>query len=256
MWQYESVLSPFSNREDYFQQLAVFDDDTLEPIDLSGIVLANPGNSFTASAWTVTDGSIVTTSSTQFTIPMFPVTSSNNLTALNLTVGTGLNILQGDPVSIKDTLTKSNIITGYVQSYTPGNGSLTVQIGWNFEFEIRQGGPRNSGAGDGYGAWWDWGVAGNVGPALRANFMNGYLSLTSNNVVQILIPASIVQTIGAECGHRGVHAPGTYRAALVGTDSINTRQFLLATQPFFAGGVRPNWDQNIPQSQAQWQAIF
>jgi hypothetical protein len=256
MYQWETILPPFTNREDYLLTLAVNDDDTLEPVDLSGIVLA-AGTNFTASAWTVTDGGIITASATQFTIPSFPVTgggSGNNLTALAITVSTGLAINPGDPITVKDTATGLNSVTGYVTSYAPNTGAIVIQIGWAFEFEIRRSGPRNTGMG--FVPWLDWGTPGDIGALLSANWGNGYLSLISNNIVQILIPASVIATVGSTSvfapGEGDV--PGTYKACMVGTDSINTRQMLLATQAFYYGGVRPNFQQT--PSNSNWQAIF
>jgi hypothetical protein len=235
MWQIDTRLPPFSNREDYLLTLALFDDDTLLPIDVSGITLANTGASFTASAWTVTDGAIITTSATAFTIPMFPVIGANSLTALALTVGLNLAINPGDPIKITDTATGTNILIGYVTSYTPSSGALVVQVGWTFQFEIRSGGMRNQG--NGYDVWWDWGVPDDLGPLLTASFSNGYFSLISNNVMQILIPEAIVKTLGGTSVFGNNNAPGTFKAALTGTDSINTRQFLIGTQAFYYGGV-------------------
>jgi hypothetical protein len=235
MYQIATVLAPFSNREDYLLTLSVFDDDTLLPVDMTGITLASTGSSFTAAAWTVTDGAIVTTSSASITIPTLPVTGANNLTALSLTVGTGLAIKQGDPIQIADTATGKNILNGYVVSYAATTGTLVVQIGWTFQFEIRRGGFRN--VGDGYQTWWDWGVPDDLGPLLSANFSNGYLSLVSNNIVQILIPEIVFKTLGGTSLFGTDSQPGTFRAAMTGTDSVNTRQFLSASQPIYHGGV-------------------
>ena len=63
MYAYPVLLPVFSNREDLVLSVALFDDDTGDPIDLSGRTLAIPG-SFTGSNWTVTDGMIVTSSTT------------------------------------------------------------------------------------------------------------------------------------------------------------------------------------------------
>lgn len=235
MFQYTTYLPPFSNREDYLLTLSIFDDDTLNPIDLSGITLANTGTSFTSGSWTVVAGGIATNSSTSITIPTFPVTGTNNLIALGLTVGAGLAITPGQPVLIKDTLTGANSLNGFVQSYVSSTGMMIVQIGWAFQFEIRRGGARN--VGDGYQTWWDWGIPDDLGPLLQANFSNGYLSLISNNIVQILIPAVIVQTISGTSVFGSDQQPGTFKAAMIGSDSVNTRQFLTANQPFYFGGV-------------------
>jgi hypothetical protein len=237
MYQLATYLPPFTNREDYLLTLSIFDDDTLDPIDLSGITLNNTGANFTASAWTVTGGAIVTSSVTSITIPMFPVVQGNNLTALPLTVAAGLAIKQGDPITIADTATGLNSVTGFVASYNANNGALIVQVGWTFQFEIRRGGPRNTGSG--YITWWDWGTPDDLGPLLTANFSNGFLSLIDKNIVQILIPESSIKTLGSTglfASGQG-DAPGTYKACMTGTNSINTRQFLIGQQPFYEGGV-------------------
>lgn len=235
MFQLTTYLPPFSNREDYLLTLSMFDDDTLLPIDLSGITLFNTGTSFTSNAWTVTDGNIITSASTIFTIPTFPITGSNYLGSLPLVVGTGLAIKPGDFVKVSDTATGLNFVYGYVSSYGSSTGALVVQIGWNFQFEIRQGGFRT--VGDGYQTWWDWGVPDDLGPLLQANFTNGFLSLISNNIVQILIPAATMQTLGATSMFGTENQPGTFMAAMVGTDGINTRQFLTGKQPIYNSGT-------------------
>uniref|UniRef100_UPI0030D8589B hypothetical protein n=1 Tax=Pseudomonas sp. EL_65y_Pfl1_R83 TaxID=3088697 RepID=UPI0030D8589B len=61
------VLFPqVSNREDLYRTVGLFDDDTNEAIDVSGRVLAAPGD-FTAANWVVTAGDVVTASVTQLT---------------------------------------------------------------------------------------------------------------------------------------------------------------------------------------------
>lgn len=235
MFQYATYLPPFSNREDYFLTLSMFDDDTLQPIDFSGITLANTGAPFTAGSWTVTNGRSTTASSTVFSIPPFPVTGLNSLTGLGITVGTGLSFNAGDPIQITDTATGKNVLNGYVVSYAANTGALSVQIGWTFQFEIRQGGFRT--VGDGYQTWWDWGVPDDLGPLLQANFANNFLSLISNNIVQILIPAATMQTLGGTSMFGTQNQPGTFNAAMTGTDGVNVRQFLTGKQPIYNGGV-------------------
>src|SRR5260370_40968240 len=102
MYLARTLLAPRSNREDFLETFGLFDDDTGQPIKLDGCTTAN-GQAFTASAWTVTDGLIVTTSSTPITIPAFPI--GNQVSALALTVVIDLNILAGDPAAIADTAT-------------------------------------------------------------------------------------------------------------------------------------------------------
>src|SRR5258708_1084368 len=72
MYLARTLLPQFSNREDFLLTSALFDDDTGQPIKIDGCTTAN-GQAFTASAWTVTDGVIVTTSANTITIPPFPI---------------------------------------------------------------------------------------------------------------------------------------------------------------------------------------
>jgi hypothetical protein len=236
MYQYPPVLlPPISDREDYVLTLALFDDATLQPVDFSGITLLNTGSNFTGSSWQVNAGNVVTNSSTTITIPAFPVTGTNNLTALTLTVAPNLAITPGNPVTIIDP-TGNNQVTGFTVSYAPTTGSLQVQIGWTFEFEVRRRGPHHM-LNQQYVPWYDFG-AGFDAPLLSANFTNGYLGLADKNVVQINIPASVVRTIGGHDLFSASGAPNTYLTNMVGTDSVNTRQLLFATTPIQYGGVR------------------
>ena len=150
------VLFPqFSNREDFLATISLYDDDTFQLLNLHQCQTAS-GSPFTASAWTVVDGAITTTSATAITIPAFPIGAQ--LSALNLTVDAGLAILPGDAVTISDTATGLNTMTGFVTSYTSSSGSLTCQIGWTYQFEIRKM-PPNWQPGLGYISWYDFGVA-------------------------------------------------------------------------------------------------
>lgn len=177
---------------------------------------------FTASAWTVTDGAIVTTSATQITIPVYPI--GNQLSALALTVGLGLGILAGDPIVIKDTASGLNSMIGYVTSYVPATGALVVQIGYSFDMEIRRTGARFDGSG--YIPRYDFGVPDEHGPLIQATLGNGVL-ITDIGVLQILIPVSTFQML------RG----GTYSAAMICSDGVNTRQLFVGQLPVQWGGV-------------------
>lgn len=185
------------------------------------ITLANPAD-FTAAAWTVTDGAIITTSVTSITLPTFPV--GNQLSALSLVVGTGLAIAAGHPIKIADTATGLNFATGYVLSYTSATGALSVQIGCTFDFEIRRTGPRFTTGG--YVPYFDFGVPDEYGPILQATLGNG-IEIIDIGVIQILIPAAVFQKLHG----------GTYQAALIMTDSVNTRQVFIANLPVQHGGV-------------------
>lgn len=227
------LFPQYTNREDFLTTISLFDDDTGQAINLSGITLFNPGLSFTAAAWTVTDGSIVTTSSTSITIPAFPV--GNQLSALSLTVHTGLAILPGDPVTIADTATGLNTMSGYVTSYASSTGALVCQIGWTFQFEIRGETPNNTGAG--YIAWYDFGTPDDQGPILQATLAN-YIDIVDIGVLQINIPESVFKTIlDVPYNSQSNTYARTFLACMTMTDSINTRQIFTGRLPVLYGGV-------------------
>lgn len=198
----------------------MFDDDTGQPIKLDGCTTALPFP-FTGSAWTVTDGAIVTHSTTALTVPVFPIFSAAQL-ALVLTVGVNLSIVGGDPIVIADTATGLNTMTGYVSSYSPSTGMLIVQIGISFLFEIRRHQNHNF---DGYSPWLEVGIA-DLGPLLRATNGAG-ISIIDIGVIQILIPASSMQQLHG----------GTYHTGLVMTDGSSTRQVSIGPLPIFQGSV-------------------
>src|SRR5215831_12685503 len=222
MYLSSTLLPAFSNREDFLITCSLFDDDTGSPIKIDGCTTAT-GQAFTSSAWTVVDGNIVTTSATPITIPAFPI--GNSVIALGLTVGTGLAILSGDPVTIKDTATGLNKMVGFVTSYTPSNGALVVQVGVTFQFEIRRGGPRNEQLDD-FSPFFYVGMVLNEPPLITASL--GLPSPTSSTithidtgVIQIRVPAAIFRQLTHH----------TFQAALVMTDSIDTRQIFVAKLP-------------------------
>jgi len=225
MYAYPVLLPAFSNREDFLLTASLFDDDTAQPINLSGINIANPGN-FTGSNWTVTDGSIVTSSSTPITIINYPL--GGDLTALALTVGTGLAIVAGDPVVISDP-TGTNTMIGYVVSYASSTGALVCQIGVTFQFEIRsERRPDVSGFADDYTPFFDFGggLSPSSPPLISASLGNGITHIDVG-VIQILIPESIMRRL----------ANRTYLASLTMTDSVNTRQIFIGKLPTQWGGV-------------------
>lgn len=220
MYAWPLTLPIVSNREDFLLSVSIFDDDLGSPVNLSG----TNGAAFTGNNWTVTDGAIVTTSSTAITIPAFPI--GNQLSALALTVGTNLGIVQGDPITITDAGGSGNSITGYVVSYAAQTGALVVQIGVTFQFEIRKKGPHNQGYGmGGYVPFYDFGT-GPGGPELSAALGTG-ITITDVGYLQILIP---------EATFKKLHG-GTHVAALTMTDSVNTRQVFIADLPVLRGRV-------------------
>jgi hypothetical protein len=244
MYIYPASFPPVSNREDWLQTVSIFDDDTGLPVELSGTTRAIPGAAFTSNAWTVIDGAIVTNSTTPITIPTFPM--GNQLSALALTVGLGLGILAGDPITIQDTATGLNSMIGYVLSYAPATGALVVQIGQSFELEIRHWRThRGGGFNTGYSTENNIGTyQGSGGPIISAQLGNG-LSIVDIGYLQILIPVSVFGMLHAK----------TYLASMTMTDSINTRQlFAEAELPVIYGGVTRGALPN--QTPASWANQF
>lgn len=225
-----ALLPQFTNREDFLQIITAYDDDTGQQLNLTGITLAVPGFPYTSSAWTVTDGAIGTTSTTPITIPVPPLTGQ--LSALTLTVGTNLNIVPGDAVTIADTATKQNQMTGFVTSYTKASGVLTCQIGWTFQFEIRSVTPA---MGQDYTAYYDFGIANNTDPILRLTLGNG-ITLIDQGTLQLLSPEAQFQSVLAMPYNSQTFAC-TFRAGLTGTNGVDTRQFLIGHLPILFGGV-------------------
>lgn len=201
--------------------IGVYDDDTGDAIELSGRALANPGN-FTGSSWTVTDGSIVTTSTTELTIPDFPI--GNQLVAVALTVGEDLDILPGDQITIADP-TGLNTMTGYVVSYASSTGALVVQVSCRVDLEIRSTARSH---GDGYATSWDLGDAGpHWGDRINAELGRG-ITLIATGIVQVRIPAFILQRL----------RPRTYDIGMVIFDGSDTRELFVGKLPVTGGIVR------------------
>jgi hypothetical protein len=227
MYIYPALFPPVSNREDWLQFVSIFDDDTNLPIEFSGTTRAIAGAAFTSAAWTVIDGAIITTSTTSITIPNFPI--GNQLSALPLTVGLGLGILAGDPITIQDTATGKNAMVGYVLSYSQATGALVVQIGLSFEMEIRPWRTHRGG-----GSFDDYSTSNNIGtydgdggPIISAQLGNG-LTIVDIGYLQIRIPVSIFGELHAK----------TYLASMTLTDSVDTRSiFADAELPVIHGGV-------------------
>jgi hypothetical protein len=242
---FDSITFPkVSNREDWLQFVSIFDDDTGQPIELSGTTRAIAGAAFTSNAWTVIDGAIVTASTTPITIPNFPI--GNQLSALALTVGLGLGIVAGDPITIQDTATGKNSMVGYVLSYVPANGALVVQIGCTFELEIRRWRTHpGGGSHDGYSTSNNIGTYDRGGgPQISAQLGNG-LTIVDIGVVQIRIPVSIFG---------GLH-PKTHLVSMSYTDSVDTRSaFADAELPVMHGGVSRAALPNA--TPASWANIF
>lgn len=214
------LLPQYSNREDLLIPLSIYDDDLNQAINLSGCT-----GSGTFASWNVVDGAIATTSNTILTIPTPPI--GNQLSALALTVGVGLGISAGDPITLTDGVTGKNSMSGYVLSYSPNTGALVVQIGMTFQFEIRKqphSGPLSYGYG--YSSYPALGTYDEDAPEIVGSLAN-YVAITDVGYIQILVPESVMKTL----------RPGTRRASLTMTDSVNTRQLFCAQLPIVSGGV-------------------
>jgi len=220
------VLFPAqTNREDFLRTVSLFDDDTGEALDVSGRTLAAPGD-FTANAWTVTSGTVVTASVSQLTIKDYPF--GNEMQAVAFVVGVGLAILPGDPVTIADA-TGLNTMTGYVTSYAPATGAMVCQIGSAFAFEIR-GTYGNCGYDGGFGAQSSQiGEYCDTGPIISAQLGN-MLTVIDLGIVEIRIP----QTAIIKLQHK------TYGASMGMFDGSDTRQLFIGKLPVLSGGLSTN----------------
>jgi hypothetical protein len=210
-------FQPFSNREDFLQTVSIYDDDTGQPVNLSGTIGAG-----TFSNWNVRAGVSLTTSLTTLTIPSLPIGAQ--LSTLALTVGTGLVINAGDPITITD-ISGNNSMQGYVLSYNKTTGVLTCQIGLTFVFEIRRGRPRDSVIDD-YSWYFDFGTLRTSAPLIAAALGTG-LTIIDVGFLQIRIPVSSFNQLNLY----------TYLASLTMTDSYDTRQLFLAELPVLYGGT-------------------
>src|SRR5215471_9322158 len=207
----------FTNREDFLTTCALYDDQTNDPINLSGTILTNPGVPFTATSWRVTVANQVLSSSSQLTIPVPPI--GNQLMALTLTVAPNLNIAPGSPVTIADAATGNNQMLGYVTGYTNSSGVLVCQIGYSFQFEIR--GDMPTGASAGYRPYWDWGSPNDQGAILTAALGNG-ISIIDVGFLQILIPeVQFRSVLDQPYNSQSNTFASTFKASMTITDSIN-----------------------------------
>jgi|SRR5215468_10515654 len=223
----------FTNREDFYTTIAIYDDLAGTPINLSGTVLANPSQAFTASNWNVAVSGNVLTSTTSLTIPVPPI--NNQLLAVTLTVPAGLNIAPGSPVTISDAATGNNQMIGYVTGYTNSTGTLVCQIGYSFQFEIRSDAP--TGASAGYRPYFDWGSPNDQGAILIAALGTG-ISIIDIGYLQIFIPEITFKTILDQPYNSMSNTfSRTFMASMTITDTINTRQLFIGRLPILFGGV-------------------
>lgn len=230
MYAYPSYLPAVSNREDLIFTVGVNDDDTGDAIEMSGISLAFPAD-FTGNAWTVTDGGILTNSTTQLTIPYFPI--GNQFEAVALSVQQNLAIAAGDPIRIADP-TGLNTMTGYVQSYVPSTGALVVQVGCTFLLTIRPGRRHH----DGYATSWDLADAGpGWGDIINACLGNG-IYIVGTGMLQVRIPAASMQRLRSR----------TYDVGMIMFDGQDTRELILGKLPVIAGVVHSTPQANINAS--------
>lgn len=212
-----------SNREDFLDFVSLFDDDTGQAIDVSGRTLALPGD-FTANAWTVISGNVVTASLSQITIKDYPF--GNEMQAIALTVGLNLAIAAGAPVTIADALTGKNTLTGYVTSYAPATGAMVVQVGVAFNFEI-SGSAMISDYDTGYGSSSLIGDYSADQPLISAQLGNG-LSVVDVGKIQVRIPAATMAVLNGK----------TYDVGMVSFDGYDSRQIFVGKLPILRGRSR------------------
>lgn len=218
------TLPRFSNREDLYLLIGIYDDDTGEPLNLSGCTGGIGGQS---ASWTVTitalpgipnSVNVVTSSLTLLTI------ASGTQT---LTIARNLTIFPQQPVTLADT-SGGGTMFGTVLSYVPTTGVLQVSIGMQFTFEIRRAQPRN--VVDGYVSWWGIGTTADYGPLIVAYTGSG-ISIIDLGIIQIEI---------LETRMRQLWTPNygnTFGVGLQMFDGHSTRQIFTGSLPIVFGGV-------------------
>lgn len=104
-----------------------------------------------------------------------------------------------------------------------------VALGWTFQFEIRRGGPKNTGSG--YIPWYDFGTPDDLGPLITATLNApagaGTIIIDDVGYMHVWIPESVMKTLSS----------GTYQVAMTAFDGTYTRQLFVARLPVLYGGV-------------------
>lgn len=226
MYAWPTYFPDTTNREDFFNDVAIFDDDTGQAQNLAGINLQSP-MPFTSSLWTVIVNGIATTSTSTLTIPYYPI--GNQLLQVALTVGQNLTVPANSPVVISNGM---NSMTGYVTSYVASTGAMVCQIGWGFHLEIRH--KRQHRRRDDYSPWYTIGGGGDYPfhqDALITAWLGNGLMITDLGYVTINIPYSEMHRLRNH----------SYEITMVGYDGAPSfRQILLGTLPILdAGGPVP-----------------
>jgi hypothetical protein len=223
MYAYPVVLPQVSNREDFLTTVSIFDDNTGDPINLSGAVTAS-GLPFTGNNWMIITGAFVVNYTGTLTIPTPPI--GNELSAVAIAFTPGLSITPGAPIKVVDP-TGNNYLLGTVTSYAPTTGAMVVQFGSIFAFEVRNRLPRDD---HGYVPYfYGPGTVQDSGPLLRATLGQG-ITIIDIGYLQILFPEAMFQKLYG----------GTYTASLVMSDGVSTRQVFLGTVPVISGSLSPS----------------
>lgn len=220
------TLPRISNREDLYLLVGIYDDDTGDPIVLSGAT-----GSGTYTGWNVG----VKPPGTPPTTPnVVTTTSTSTMTIMDgqqtLVVGRNLAIVPNQNVAVAP-LGISFLTTGMygtVVSYVAATGSLVMQVGKSFQFEIRRQQPRN--ISDGYVAWWGIGTTADYGPLIVVTNGTG-ITVVDVGIIQIeILETQIRQLCTPNFGN-------TFGVGLTMTDGYSTRQIFSGSLPVTYGGV-------------------
>lgn len=208
------LLPAISNRESMSLLLTVFDDDTGQPLNLSGTTGVG-----TFMGWNVT---------TPNSNSVFAGSLTIATGVLSITLNTGLNIAVGDSISLVQQSNNTLTMFGTVVSYISATGALTAQIGMTVQFEARLAGNTTAFAfSSGYVPWWDYGSVSNT-PALIASVGNG---ITFPDIGQMVVyfPESQIKTL----------QHGTYNVGVTikSSDGLDVRQVMIGRLPVFNGYV-------------------
>lgn len=212
MYSTQALLPAVTNRESVRLPIAVIDDDTGQPVNLSGTTGVG---SFSGWAVTTPNASVV------FAGALTIATGT-----LNLALSAGLNIIPGDSISLVLQSDNTKTMIGAVQSYNAATGALVAQIGYTVAFEVRRAGNPVQ-ITDTYQPWWDYGAV-QSGPVVVLSVGNG-ISFPDVGQIQVDITVAQMRTLDR----------ATYNVGCVITsaDGTEARELFIGRLPVLSGYV-------------------
>lgn len=223
MYQSATQFQPVTNRESWSQLVAITDDETKQPINLT-----NTQGQGTFNNWSVQ------ISATLYGAVLLATTSLTSLTIGNGTfaavVPTGLSITAGQFVTFISQVDTTQWMQGQVVSYNAATGAISFTIATvAIELEIRRVARHGSDFMDsGYGANYTLGSYDGDRPILTASIGNG-ITIVDQGIFQIYFSETAFRALGS-----GMHSVA---ATLASADGVDVRQLFLGRLPVLSGRV-------------------